>query len=288
MASHLQEQMPLLRRQAQLPWIFRQALLVPEAVALLLILGLYWLTSGAPLIAFIGLGVIVFFGIRFALLVAARHALAEARYQQAQRLITVLLRLYPWSADSLALRGMLLLATNKADQAEAVLRKALQLFPGQASIHVLLSSTLLELERFIEARWEGVQALTLDPSCAIAYLYVAQAEQRLGVPSTDVEQRLREGLALPCDPATEGALRCSLALVLCSLNQDGEARLATAGIESLLNRCSALERASLLYHLGQLRHAQGEIEQARMLFRTCEQLDPHGRYAAAAWRAARL
>lgn len=288
MASHLQEQMPLLRRQAQLPWIFRQALLVPEAVGLLLVLGLYWSTNGAPLVALIGLIVIAFFGIRFALLTAARRTLAEARYQQAHRYITALLRIYPWSADALALRGMLLLATNKADQAEGVLRKALQLFPGQASIHSLLSSTLLELERYIEARWEGVQALALDPSCAIAYLYVAQAEQRLGVAPTDLEQRLRQGLALPSDPATEGALRCSLALVLYSLQQEGEARLATAGIESLLNRCSALERASLLFHLGLLRHAQGEIEQARKLFRNCEQLDPQGRYAAAAWRAARL
>lgn len=288
MASHLHDRAATIHKQPQLPWIVRQGLLVPEGVLLPIVLILHRLSGGSPLMTVLGLLLIVLFLTRFGLLTAARAALASTRYKRARTLLTVALRLYPWSADALALRGTLSLATGQPAQAETSLRKAMKLFPDQAALHATLSSVLLELDRGVEARWEGMRALALDPMCAPAYLALAQVEQRLGAPATDVERRLRQGLAQPSEPATEGALRCALGLVLLTLGQTGESRLAVAGVESLAARCAPVERAALLFHLGEVRRAQGDADTARGHFRASEVLDPSGRHAAAAWRAARM
>lgn len=288
MASHLQDRMATMRQQPQMPWIARQALLVPESVLLLAVLAIHWLSGGSALSALLGVLFIALFAARVGLITAARHALANTHYERANRLITVALMVYPWSADALALRGSIMLTTGEAALAETTLRKAIKLFPGLPVVHLMLSNALMELDRTIEARWEAMHALSLDKSFAPIYLQLAQVEQRLGAPTTDIEQRLRHGLSLQPDPATEGALRCALALVLLTLKQEGESRLAVAGVESLATRCSPVERAALLFHLGEVRRAQGDAEAARGFFRASEQLDPHGRHAAAAWRAARL
>lgn len=288
MASHLHDRTATLRQQPQLPWIVSQALLVPEGMLLLVVLTAHWLSGGAGVITLLGLLLIAVFVTRLALLAAARHALANTQYERARRCVAIALRLHPWSADALALRGAISLARGQAAQAEESIRKAMALFPAQSALHATLSSVLLELDRGVEARWEGMRALALDPTCASAYLSLAQVEQRMGAPATEVERRLRQGLAHDAEPAIEGALRCALALVLISLGQTGESRLAVAGVESLAARCSPVERAALLYQLGEVRRAQGETDAARGHFRTSEQLDPQGRHAAAAWRAARM
>src|ERR1051325_9578938 len=117
MASQLHDRTALLRPQPQLPWIVRQALLVPEGTCLLVLLFIHWL-SGSALVALIGIGVIALFGVRFGLMTAARSALAQAQYQRARKLLVIALWLHPWSADTLALQGLLLLATGQAGLAE--------------------------------------------------------------------------------------------------------------------------------------------------------------------------
>jgi uncharacterized protein HemY len=60
-----------------------------------------------------------------------------------------------------------------------------------------------------------------------------------------------------------------------------------APVERLLERCPTPQRAGLHFYLGELLRLSGDVEAARGHFRASEALDPHGRHAAAAWRAAR-
>ena len=288
MASHPYNHVALHQSSQQRPWLLQQMLLVPEGVLLVVLLCVHVLMGGSAATGLIGIGLAALFGVRSLLLVAARRALAKANYRRAERLVSFALRMYPWSADALALRGIVYLGLGRPAQAESPLREAIALFPGRANLHIALSNTLLELEQAVEAREEGMHALALDPDCPDVYLVVAQAEQQLGAPLVDIERRLRAGIAVCCDPACEAALRCELALVLLALDKPGEARLAVVGVEALATHCTPLERAATLFHLGEVRRAQGDQETARTHFYASEQLDPHGRCAAAAWRAARM
>ena len=271
----------------ELPWLVRQMLLVPEGVLLAGLLGLHTLVGGGVALALAGVGLVVVFLMRSGLLLGARHALRCSHYARAERLLSLALRLHPWSADGLALRGVLHLALARPERAEADLRRALALFPGRAALHDALGSALLDQGRFVEARWECLHALKLGPASAQVYLHLAQIEQRLGVPATDVERHLRDGLGVCECPADEGALRCALAMLLLEGGREGEARLAIAGVEALATRCAPIERAALFFHLAEVERGGGDLDAARGHFRASEELDPHGRHAAAAWRAAR-
>jgi hypothetical protein len=44
----------------------------------------------------------------------------------------------------------------------------------------------------------------------------------------------------------------------------------------------------LRVHLGEILIAQGQVERAQEHLQSAAALDPHGRYAAVAWRAAQL
>lgn len=287
MASRSRDYMAMPWQSGQLPWLVRQALLVPEGLLLLVLLVLHALIGGSLLLALAGVALVVVFLLRSGLLLAARRALRNSSYKHAERLLTLALRLHPWSADALALRGLLHLSLGRPEQAEADLRRALALFPGRAALHDALGSALLDQGRFVEARWECIHALKLGPASAHGYLHLAQAEQRLGAPATDVERHLRDGLGVCDHPADEGSLRCALALLLIEQGRDAEARLAVAGVEALAARCTPIARAALLFHLAEVERSGGDLEAARSHFRTSEELDPHGRNAAAAWRAAR-
>lgn len=287
MASHSSNRAAVRVGSWPIPQIVRQMLLVPEGVLLLVLLAIHLLTGGSGFTALLGLALVVCFVARSALLVAARQALRGAQYPLAERLLRVALLLHPWSADALALRGALFLATGRPEAADLVLRRAIALFPDHGSLHAALSSALLDQGRITEARWEALRTLSLDPGCAAAYLHLAQAEQRLGVPLLTIEQHLRAGLEICHDAASEAALRVALSAVLLALGHQGESRLAVQGVEALVAHCTPCERAALLFQLGEVRRAQGDQEAARGHFQASEQLDPHGRYAAAAWRAAR-
>lgn len=264
-----------------------QLLLVPEAVLLLALLCLH-VVLGAPLVtALLGLGLVGWFGCRSLLIMAARRAINAAKYDRATHLIRWAIRLYPFSADAQALRGTLYMAQGNMAEAERALRHALAFYPESAALHVLLSGALLEEGRPGEARQQALRALQLDPACASAYLHLTHAEQQLGTAPAAVEALLREGLQRNPAPADEAALRCTLAVLLVTQERQAEAQLILAGIELLLAQCPAPQRAGLHYYLGDVRRAIGDVESARGHFSESEQLDPHGRYAADAWRAAR-
>jgi tetratricopeptide (TPR) repeat protein len=263
-------------------------LLVPEGVLLLAVLVVHTLSQGHPVLAVLVTMLVLSFTVRSITLQLARIALGTGRYRETHILLQIALALYPWSADTVALRGALLLVTGEPERASLALRQAIRLLPCQTHFYTALSNALLDLGQVDEACHTARTALTLDSGCALAYLALAEAEHLAGAAPLEVEQLLRNGLAVAEAPEAIAALQCALGAHLCAERRFAEGMLALHGAEAMLPRCSAPHQAELRFFLGELLTAQGHLERAREHFQGVEQLDPHGRFAASAWRAARL
>jgi predicted Zn-dependent protease len=268
--------------------VTRSLLLVPEAALIAALLCAYWALRQPPLIGLMIAALIISFITRTLALVAARLALEAARPHEAKALVQTALALYPWSADGLALCGAIALASNQPAEAELALRRAVGLLPDRPNVYAALSCALLELGHLTEASEAARSALALEPACAIAHLYLAEAEQARGAPAQEVEERLRAGLAVAAPPEAEAALRCALGAHLLAERRIAEATLTLHGAEALVPRCAAPRQIALRMCLGELMVAQGQIERAREHFRSVAALDPNGRYACATWRASHL
>jgi tetratricopeptide (TPR) repeat protein len=288
MTNQRRSVVPIARRSDVLAWLGRMLLLVPEAALLVALVCAYLALREPPLLGILIALLILGFMIRIAALHLGRAALDQDRRMAASALITVALAFYPWSADALALQGVFALTGGLPKIAEARLRQAIGLLPGQALFHALLSAALLDLGQPSAAAEAARQSLALDHHCAVAYLYLAEAEQALGVAALLVEDRLRAGLVEVATPADEAAIRCALAAHLIAEQRIAEATLTLYGAEALIPRCSPSRQVALRFRLGELLIAQGQVERAHEHFRGVEALDPQGRYAAAAWRSARL
>lgn len=270
-----------------LTWAGWVLVLVPEAPLIATLVCVYLLLDSPPLLGLIIAALIISFIVRTAALHLARAALESARYREADALALVALTLYPWSADALALRGALALATGAPADAEQALVRAIRLLPGQPSFYAALSSALLELGRPVEAAEAARQALALNRRDALAHLYLAEAARALVASPHEVEDRLREGLTVAALPDAEATLRCALAAHLIGEHRMAEAALTLQGAEALLPRCQAARQVALRLRLGELLAALGQHERAQEHFRSVAALDPHGRYAAMACRAGR-
>jgi tetratricopeptide (TPR) repeat protein len=275
-------------RPEWLGWVAHTLLSAPEAALIAALLCVYWGT-GEP--AVIGLAImvsIISFIARSIALIGARAALEIGHLELAEALTLSALALYPWSPDGLALSGVIALANNQPDRAELALRRAIAFLPNRANMHAALSGALLELGRPAEARQSAQTALDLESGCAIAHLYLAEAERARGAPAQEIEERLRTGLQHAGAPESEAALRCALGAHLLAERRIAEATLTLHGAEALVPRCAAPHQIALRVRLGVLMIAQGQIERAREQFRSVAALDPKGRYAGAAWRASHL
>src|SRR5262245_5750091 len=82
----------------------RALLLAPEAVPLTVLLCIY-LAWRAPLVALLATLLVIGFMIRAAALHAARALVERGRADEASALLRLALLLYPWSPDALALEG---------------------------------------------------------------------------------------------------------------------------------------------------------------------------------------
>jgi Flp pilus assembly protein TadD len=241
------------------------ALLVPETPSLLLLFCGYYLFGRPPLLGALAAVVALSFGVRGVALLMARRLLGAGRHRDADAFVRVALAMHPWSADALALRGMLALADGSPEEAERLLRRSAALFPGRPAIAAARSAALVELGRFAEGAAAARQAIGLDKGCATAYLYLAEAEQLAGTPAAAVEDWLRAGLAVARDPETETTLRCALAWHLVKQERCAEARLATAGVEATLGRCREVHQSRMRVRLCELLVAQGQTDRAREL-----------------------
>jgi tetratricopeptide (TPR) repeat protein len=270
-----------------LAWLGRQLLLVPEAVLLLTLLCLHATIGPSPALITAGAGLVIWFAARMTLLYAARRSVESARYGRAEAMAHMAVKLYPLSADANALLGTVYLARGKPTAAVSALDRAVRYYPIQAGLHAALSAALLEDGRPHDALAEAAAALHIDPTCAPAYLHQAVAEDLLDASPDIIERHLRAGLEQPAAPADEAALSCALARILLRKGNVTEARLALTRAEGLLPMSQAPQRASLHYQIGEILHQSGDPEAAHTHFSASEALDPHGPYAADAWRAAR-
>jgi tetratricopeptide (TPR) repeat protein len=276
------------RRPDVLGWIARALLLVPEAALIAALLCAYWSMGKSVQIGLAIMLVIISFIARMIALTVARAALELERPDIGETLVQAALAINPWSPDALALRGAIALSNDQPARAEAALRRAITLLPDRANVYAALSAALLDLGRPSEAAEAAQAALALAPDCAIAHFYLAEAERACGAPAQDIEDQLRSGLDCAGAPESEAALRCALGAHLLAEHRIAEATLTLHGAEALVPRCAASRQIALRVRLGELMIAQGQIERAREQFRNVATLDPHGRYAGAAWRALHL
>lgn len=276
------------RLARKLSTIGQRLLLAPEGVIIFGLLVAFVILGGQQGIALLVAALTVWFIARMVALHLGRVALEAARYREAGALLQVAMALYPWSADTLALRGTLSLACGAPEAAVRDLQRAMQLLPGRPTYAIGLSSALLDLGRSIEAAAAARQALAFDDRQPLAYLVLAEAERASGVPLRHVEDWLRRGIAVAHDPEVTAALQCALASCLFADERTAEAMLALHTAEALLSRCAVARQAELRFYLGELLTARGQIERAREHYRSAESLDPEGRHAAAVWRGARL
>jgi tetratricopeptide (TPR) repeat protein len=275
------------RRAGILIRMERALVLAPEAVLLAALLSVYTVWPDL-LVALLIVLLVVAFMVRAAALHLARAGIERGRAAEAGALLKVALLLNPWSPDALALEGALALTSGAPALAVVRLRRAIALLPGRPAFYASLSGALLQLGRTTEAAQVAQAALTLDPRCAVAHLHLAEAERTRGTAADIIEDRLRAGLATEPSPAAEAVLRCVLAAHLLAEQRIAEATLTLHGAEALLPRCPAPAQAMLRIHLSEILIAQGQIERAQEYLQTAAALDPQGRYAAVAWRAAQL
>ncbi len=117
--------------------------------------------------------------------------------------------------------GSALLDLERAEEAEAAFRTALELQPEYAEAWCNLAAALLELRRFAEAEAAARRALALRPDHAEAHLNLGMAEMRL---KRLPEAAARFRAALELAPRLAKAHR-NLGVVLKELNQLDEALL---------------------------------------------------------------
>lgn len=241
----------------------RQLLLVPEAVLIAGFVAIGLVVGGSPLIGTLIVLLTIWLVVRVGAMYIAQGTVAAARYPEAERIARFAGFLHPWSADALALRGVVALMMGAQEEAVWLLRRSIALFPNAAATHAVLSGALLGLGRGAAARLAAQHALELDPGFAIAFLYLAEAERLDGASALEVEDTLRAGLAIAQRADDHAALRCALAALLLSENRAAEGSLALGGLDRLIEQCSPAVQARLRLRYGELLLAHGQIDRAR-------------------------
>lgn len=261
-----------------------QVLLVPEAPVLIGVLLIGWAYGFPPAISGLAALVVAFFIVRLFCLASAAQELGQARYRQADRLAQTALRLNPWSADALALRANTQLLQGNDEAAEMLLRDAIRRAPDNAANHAALAAILLARGAYAAGRQHATQAYQIDATSPFAAQQLAWlALYREDDPGK--AQRIVKTIDLRAQPLTIAApllvLRSEAEIAQDHLTQ---ARETVSTLEAMLPTCPLPLQAELCYHLGRLGALLGE--DGGTYFRQSVRLDPHGRWAHAAWRAA--
>jgi tetratricopeptide (TPR) repeat protein len=262
----------------------QQVLLVPEAPVLIGLLLIGWAYGFPPAIGGLAALVVAFFIVRLFCLASAAQELGQARYRQADMLAQTALRLNPWSADALALRANTQLLQGNDEAAEMLLRDAIRRAPDNAANHAALAAILLARGAYTAGREHALQAYQIDMTSPFAAQQLAWlALHREDDPGK--AQRIVKTIDLRAQPPTIVAPL----LVLrgeAEIAQDHfkQARETVSILEAMMPTCPLPLQAELCYHLGRLGALLGE--DGGTYFRQSVRLDPHGRWAHAAWRAA--
>ncbi|MBA3471389.1 MAG: tetratricopeptide repeat protein [Herpetosiphonaceae bacterium] len=266
-------------------WLGRQVLLIPEMVLLPLVFASYFLTNHALPLAVAGELLIVAFILRTTLLWAAGRTWTLGQYARAARFAQASLRIYPWSADGVALLATVRLAQGKPELATGLFERAIALFPGYALFHVGLSQALAAERRWPEARQSALHAIALDDTCAAAHAQMAQIALNLNEAHNVALQWVDSGLAAAPLLTVQALLYTLRADAALRIEQRRMAQVAIDQVTMTLLDCPTPIQAELLYWLGTLRRRQGDTVAACHDFERIAQLDPEGRWVNAAWRA---
>ncbi|PYS80362.1 MAG: hypothetical protein DMF67_20670 [Acidobacteria bacterium] len=175
-------------------------------------------------------------------------------------------------AEGLACLGDLLLHTERADDAEVYLRRALELDEGLAAARVSLGVVRIKQGRFAEAREQLQRATALDPQNYLAHYRLADALNREGT-VTGSDKISVQDFERQTD-AIRAELRKAIELAPSSL--ESYRLLASVELErgdkpdeavSLLRRASALapRRLDFVLLLAQASLSKGEFDEARRL-----------------------
>ncbi|MDZ4721454.1 MAG: hypothetical protein SH847_23575 [Roseiflexaceae bacterium] len=241
----------------------RQLLLVPEAALMVGFVGISVALGGSTMTGTVIVLLTILLVARVGAIYLAQATLAAARYAEAEQIARFANFLHPWSADTLALRGVIALMSGSQERSIWFLQRSLALFPAAAATQAALSGALLSLGRGSAARIAAQQALELDPSCAVAFLYLAEAERIDGISALEVEDTLRSGLTVAQRADDVVALRCALAALLLSEDRAAEVSLMLGGLDRLIEHCTPAVQARLRFRYGELLLAHGQIDRAR-------------------------
>ena len=259
-------------------------LLVPEAPVLFVLLMIAWAYDFPPMIGGLATLVVTFFVVRLFCLASAAQELGQARYEQADRLARTALRLHPWSSDALALRANTQLLQGNDEVAETLLRDAVRFAPERAANHASLATVLLARGDYAAGREHATRALRLDAGSP----YAVQQLAWLALHREQDPQRARRivnTIDLSAHPAAVGAPLLVLRGEAQIMEGDvDEARATVGAVEAALPHCPRPQQAELCFNLGRLHTLLGDDGGAH--FRRSVRLDPRGRWAHAAWRAA--
>lgn len=265
--------------------IGERILLIPEAVGIAgLMLASTQLSQEGVLALAVGF-LTGWMALRIGLLYLTQRLLELERFTEAERCGRIAYLMYPWSADALALRGVVALSMGAYDDAVVFLRRALALYPHAAATQTALSGALLMLGRLAAARMAAQAAIVLDPQRAVAYLYLAEIEQIEGRGALEVEDTLRHGIATAQSADDQAALRCALAGLLVSQGRAAETALVLAGIEPLIAACPPAAQRRLRMRYGELLIAQGHLDRAREYLAQTDTHAQANRRRNAAWEA---
>jgi tetratricopeptide (TPR) repeat protein len=259
-------------------------LLVPEAPVLFILLMIAWGYNFPPVVGGLAALVVVLFVVRLFCLASAVQELGLARYEQADRLAQTALRLHPWSPDALTLRGNTQLLQGNDEAAEALLRDAVRWAPEHAANHAALATVLLARGDYAAGREHATRALRLDSASPYAVQQLAWlALHREHDPRKT--RRIVDTIELSAHPPAVGTsllvLRGEAQIMEGDLE---EARATICALEAALPHCPRPQQAELCFHVGRLQTLLGDDGGA--YFRRSVRLDPRGRWAHAAWRAA--
>lgn len=261
--------------------IRRQLLLIPEAPALLALLLIGWAYNFPPIIGIFTALTIAFFLLRLFLLWSASHELEQAHYRIADRLSGTALRIYPWSADALAVKARWLSSQGDDVAAEQMLRRAAHFAPQNADIHGALAGALLQRGEYTAAREEAIYARQLAPS-PIATQHLAWLALHVDHDAAKAQRLLQSAEPDKLQASLAAPLMVLLTEVQVARKTLDDAQATMHHIETLIDGCPLPQQAELAYHLGRLHNAAGDDGNA--YFRRSLDLDPHGRYAHSAWR----
>ncbi|WP_299754772.1 hypothetical protein [uncultured Chloroflexus sp.] len=265
-------------------WLGRALLQTPELVVLLPCMVWIKVTGWSPVALTFGALSGLWFLARYLLLWRAWQHFQNGHYHKVTALASTAHRMYPYSAEVYWLLGINALQRNRIKLAVEYLQQACRLdqdnpkfYAALAAAHVLAEETDAALRCARYARY-------LQQSMSEATMTLSNCAKE----DRQIENYLRAALPYARRPSDRAVIYCALVDHLLKTGRRTEAVSYLAQAIRLAPACPPATRSSLHYQLGTLLWQCGETEMANEQFRTSLKVDPHGLYAAKAWRAATL